>query len=376
MALPNQILALDQKLTSGRLSSSLTRFGNYMMYDRHPTVMIFFFLLLSVSEYLYLPYAWPRMGIINQILGSIAIISPYAFLYLSAASDPGYITRENHQLQMAQYPYDFTLFYPGTSCRTCQLLKPARSKHCSVCKRCIAKADHHCIFINNCVGVGNQHWFILLLFSTAVLTFYGSAVGLSLMSTKMVARYPNWSLWLPSAKVDLVDWLMAWNWGLQDNVGCGAVTLLCALISPLVWGLLFYNLYLVYVGTTTNESMKWADWQDEVVDGLAFKRSMPRDRVKDLRFEPAWTRWPVEAEMALVRTENGQAPNPDDGHYPGVGQWTPVFKMIDVINLYDLGLWNNLRDVFWPRYRFTGGGTPMSERRGYNGSRKAKASIL
>lgn len=38
--IPNGVLALDQRLTSGKLTSSIARFGNYIMYDRHPTVLV------------------------------------------------------------------------------------------------------------------------------------------------------------------------------------------------------------------------------------------------------------------------------------------------------------------------------------------------
>ena len=343
------------------------------MYDKHPTVMIFFFLLLSVGEFMYLPYAWPRMGMINKVLGSVAIVLPYAFLYLAAYSDPGIITPENHSYHMAQYPYDFSLFHPGASCRTCRLLKPARSKHCSVCKRCIGRADHHCIFINNCVGVGNQHWFVLLLLSTGVLTIYGGCLGLSILSAKMRAEYPNWSLWLPSAEMDLKAWLIVWSWGLQDTVSMGSVTMLALLTSPLVWGLLAYTVYLIYCGTTTNESLKWSDWKAEMEDGFAFKRRMPPNRAKNLRFEPAWTRWPVETEQILVRTEDGRPPPADDARLPGEGEWIPVWGLRDVENLYDLGLWDNLLDVFQPGFQFNesiplAGGRRRNKKRRHRGS--------
>jgi len=38
--LPNGLQALDQRLTSGRVTSSCTRAGNFIMYDRHPTVLV------------------------------------------------------------------------------------------------------------------------------------------------------------------------------------------------------------------------------------------------------------------------------------------------------------------------------------------------
>jgi len=38
--IPNAILALDKLLTGGRLTSGLYRCGNFMVYDRHPTVLV------------------------------------------------------------------------------------------------------------------------------------------------------------------------------------------------------------------------------------------------------------------------------------------------------------------------------------------------
>lgn len=373
--LPASLLALDRKLTSGRLSSSMQRFGNYMLYERHPTVLIFFVKLLAGGEYLYLPTVWPQLGPLQKVVAGVAIVCPYLFLYLSVMADPGYVTPENHQEQMAQYPYDHALFHPGSHCRTCRLLKPARSKHCSICKHCIARSDHHCIFINNCVGQGNLHWFILLLLSTAFLTAYGTYIGLALLSATMTARHPDFSIWPPSATAyDWSTYFVVWTWALQDNVGMGSVTILTALTSPLVWGLLLYNVYMIYAGTTTNESLKWSDWKAEIDDGYAYRRRMPQDRPRDLRFEPAWTRWPVETGQVLVRTESGNPPRSDSQNLAGVGEWEPVTSLRTVDNLYDLGFWGNLREVFWPQYRFTGsGGIPVSERAGRD-SRKRSSS--
>lgn len=268
------------------------------------------------------------------------------FLYASAASDPGYILATNHSQQMSLYPYDFTIFHPGQTCHTCQFLKPARSKHCSICKHCISKLDHHCIFINNCVGYGNQHWFLLLLFTTAVLTTYATWLGISLLSSLVSEHISSWSF---SGKG--FTWSEYFNilaWALQEKTRIGAVTLLCLLVSPLIWGLLSYHFYLIWAGTTTNESLKWSDWQAEMTDGYVFKRRLPDGRQKDSNLEPTWTPWPVESEQIVLRTEDGMPPQGPEAI--GIGEWERVWKLADVENLYDLGFKDNLKDVFWPRY--------------------------
>jgi palmitoyltransferase ZDHHC4 len=331
------------------------------MYDPHPLVLIFFIALLIGGEIMYLPTAWPQIGLTHKVFGSIAIFLPYLFLYLSVMCDPGTITPGNLDHHMSLFPYDFSIFHPGQKCSTCDIYKPPRSKHCSICKRCIGRLDHHCIFINNCVGIGNHHWFLLLLFSTGVLTLYGGLLGLSLTSAKIRSIQPHWTLWQPHARMadgttpmTLDKWLIMITYALQSSIGMGSVTLLSILTSPLVWGLLCYHVYLVYSGTTTNESMKWSDWQAEMDDGCAFKRKLAIPPLRPRYVgEAEWTRWPVEAEQILVRTRDGQFPT-TSGQHPlaGEGEWMRVWRLRDVENLYDLGFWENMVDIFRPGHLF------------------------
>ena len=48
-------------------------------------------------------------------------------------------------------------------CKTCILVKPDRSHHCSVCNYCVLRMDHHCSYINNCVGLNNYKYFINMI---------------------------------------------------------------------------------------------------------------------------------------------------------------------------------------------------------------------
>ncbi|CZS96850.1 related to SWF1 Spore Wall Formation [Rhynchosporium graminicola] len=300
--IPATLRSWDQRLTQGRLSAWVTRQAHILWNDRHPVVMIFFILLLSVSEVLFLPPAWNLLNTFRKFTAVTLLSLPYIFLYASAARDPGYISPENHSQAMSLYPYDFTIFHPG------------------------------------------QNYFLLLLWTTGILTSYAAYIGFSLLSDEVRKQVPSWTFrgigftWSQFANV--------WGWVLQEYTRIGAVTLLCFLTTPLIFGLLGYHIYLIWVGTTTNESMKWSDWQAEMTDGFAFKRALATHRHKDETVEAAWTRWPVESQQVVLRTEDGEPPRGPGAI--GIGEWERVWRLADVENLYDLGFWDNLADVFLP----------------------------
>mmetsp|Transcript_52564 Transcript_52564/g.127325 ORF Transcript_52564/g.127325 Transcript_52564/m.127325 type:complete len:557 (+) Transcript_52564:146-1816(+) len=55
-----------------------------------------------------------------------------------------------------------------TYCKKCNIWRPARCHHCSVCDRCVLQFDHHCGWLNNCVGYYNyRHFFLTLTLLTA-----------------------------------------------------------------------------------------------------------------------------------------------------------------------------------------------------------------
>ena len=60
-------------------------------------------------------------------------------------------------------------------CEKCNLIKPDRCHHCSICGICILKMDHHCPWINNCVSFTNYKFFVLFLGYTFALCIFVAA---------------------------------------------------------------------------------------------------------------------------------------------------------------------------------------------------------
>ena len=140
--------------------------------------------------------------------------------------------------------------------------------------------------------------------------------------------------------------------------------LLAMMTAPLASGLFVYHVYLIWAGMTTNESSKWADWRDEIDDGLVFRTERDLDGKndgggrRDESIEPR-VEWPISSSQQLVRREGGRSPDsqvhfredfgPSDPHNDArrSPQWKRVRGLDEVGNLYDLGFWDNLIDV-WP----------------------------
>lgn len=61
-------------------------------------------------------------------------------------------------------------------CPECFVIKTPRSRHCSVCNKCVERYDHHCPWINNCVGIKNHRDFMLFITFT-LLSILGAFVG-------------------------------------------------------------------------------------------------------------------------------------------------------------------------------------------------------
>ncbi|KAK2745112.1 palmitoyltransferase swf1 [Myotisia sp. PD_48] len=294
---------------------------------------------------------------------------PYIFLYLSVTS-PSIITAENHRNHMLQYPYDRIIFHPNLVCRTCRRIKPPRSKHCSICKGCVARHDHHCVWLKTCVGRNNYRYFLALLVSLSFLLAYGAYQGCFIIDGRLQdavnvhspnpRSVPHWSKGL-TWKI----WFEFWILALADDVRIGAVALLAALTTPLAAGMLAYHIYLIWAGTTTNESSKWGDWRDDISEGVAYMAKSSEVHKIDGwdDFSEPYVAWPKKSTHTLIYNVGGEPPKlgytftteqnsisqPESPNAPIDSRWTRVQNLEQVINIYDLGFWDNLREALFGR---------------------------
>jgi palmitoyltransferase ZDHHC6 len=90
-------------------------------------------------------FNYPFIFYLNCYLGPYL---QYLILYnyfLIVLTNPGYtITHNNSSIETGNS-------IETVVCKKCQIIKPLRAQHCSICNRCTLRMDHHCPFVNNCI---------------------------------------------------------------------------------------------------------------------------------------------------------------------------------------------------------------------------------
>lgn len=86
------------------------------------------------------------------------------------------VTTQQQQPAATTKAADLGSVYPcpdATFCNKCQIVRPPRCHHCSICNRCVLQFDHHCVWLNNCIGYNNYRPFFLTLVFIVLGCWYG-----------------------------------------------------------------------------------------------------------------------------------------------------------------------------------------------------------
>ncbi|CAI9721507.1 probable palmitoyltransferase ZDHHC4 isoform X2 [Octopus vulgaris] len=149
-----------------------------------------------------------------------------------------------------------------TVCKTCNFVKPARSKHCSICNRCVHRFDHHCVWTNNCIGALNNHYFIAFLLTLIMMCLNG--FYMALRSIIAIAHFSG-----------MVHAMIMESDGKMIPVSLSALVqhlfmqfpriifLMASLsvLSLLIAGFTLYHIYLMFTNQTNNERHKLGTFQ-------------------------------------------------------------------------------------------------------------------
>ncbi|KAK7812918.1 hypothetical protein U0070_001026 [Myodes glareolus] len=137
------------QVCSGVIPQCLQRAGRRLLhqlfYTRNPAFIVLHLLLQGL---VYAEYTLEIFGYCQELEFSLPyLLLPYLllginllFFTLTCSANPGTINKTNESLLLQVYEFDDVMFPENSRCSTCDLWKPARSKHCSKCG-CWGSAD-------------------------------------------------------------------------------------------------------------------------------------------------------------------------------------------------------------------------------------------
>lgn len=263
----------------------------------------------------------PLIYTYSNNLESLFILPVLVFLTLftglmTMLIEPQNTQSHNYQSKLnGKYSFDNILFYPKTICHTCKLEKPARSKHCSICNKCILLNDHHCIWMNNCIGKGNYLYFYGFLFGNISVTTYAflRLLYVLLRSKSLISNKPVLTLFILS----------------------GTFSVICISFT-------YMQLSLIKDGMTTNEKDKWFTIQEFMRNGRLVRTRVPQK-------DSAWFILDPDLDTQCLGSSEAKyySTNPYDHTIYTLSDFTKVESPKDIPNIYDFGsFWANLKDVF------------------------------
>ena len=93
-------------------------------------------------------------------------------------------------------------FDPVLLCPDCEVVRTDRSRHCSICNKCVERFDHHCPWINGCVGTANHGVFVIFILAMEALLISTTVVLLMNYDCHNNKDKPGFDFYMPRVLPD------------------------------------------------------------------------------------------------------------------------------------------------------------------------------
>mmetsp|Transcript_38103 Transcript_38103/g.100646 ORF Transcript_38103/g.100646 Transcript_38103/m.100646 type:complete len:379 (+) Transcript_38103:112-1248(+) len=263
VAAPRLLKSALAKCFGPRAPAALDAAWEYVCFKSNPIVQMFYLMVVVGGVLSFMAFGFPHipnrfLGGMHKYIGFAIFTTCVSVWWKACTTDPGIVTKQNVEDLCDIYEWDDQIFC-SAKCKTCDVLKPARSKHCGLCNVCVAKFDHHCIWINNCVGVGNHKWFLAFLFWHLVLCLYGCGLGTTIAYDVILQKDLFNAVFVdPTTREQKrATYLIVAQYMLATEGMVVFVSVLSTVMGLVLFGFFLWHLNLVRIGTTTNELSKW-----------------------------------------------------------------------------------------------------------------------
>ncbi|XP_068764271.1 palmitoyltransferase ZDHHC4 isoform X3 [Struthio camelus] len=194
----------------------------------HTRSCLFVVLHIALEAAVYGEYTWEVFDYCWELEFSVhLLLLPYlllavniGFFVLCSRADPGIITKSNHASLTKIYAYDAVLFQKGIVCPTCNMEKPARSKHCTAFLIQVVLLSNmmHGSYIDD---QGQEHAIeILFLIQHLFLTFPRIVfmLGFVILLTLVLGAYCSFNLYLALTNQTSNEWYKLRRYGCSHHL--------------------------------------------------------------------------------------------------------------------------------------------------------------